>query len=110
VDIRDKTTSLLIETGKRYHAEQVFTALREEVLCRLDAFAEDGFQPILASWKERDFLFGKQMQCVSAEGKIITGMSLGPDAAGQLHVKTPDGRVHTVLSGDIRLAQTKQSR
>ena len=93
--------------AKSYHAEQVFTAIRDEVLRQLDVFAKDGFQPILASWKKRDFLLGKEMECVSSEGKIITGVSLGPDAAGQLHVKAPDGRIHTVLSGDVRLAQKK---
>lgn len=105
LDIRHTTTSLLIETEKKYEAEQVFTIIREEILGRLGVFAEEGFQPILAGWKERDFLLGKVLQCVSCEGNIVTGVSLGPDAAGQLHVKTPDGRVHTVLSGDVRLAR-----
>lgn len=104
-DIRDKTTSLGIETGKNYPVEHVFSGIRDEVLRQLEGFYNDGFQPILTSWKERDFLLGKEMECVSDAGKIITGVSLGPDAAGQLHVKTADGRIHTVLSGDVRLAQ-----
>ncbi len=107
VDIRDKTTSLLIETGKNYDVEQVFSAIREEILCQLDIFYNDGFPPILVSWKDRDFLLGREMECVSFKGKIIAGVSLGPDAEGQLHVKAPDGKIHTVLSGDIRLAQIK---
>ncbi len=110
VDLRDMVTSLFIETGKNYDPRRVFTHIRDEVLQQLDDFYNDGFQPILASWKGRDFVLGKEMECVSSEGEIITGVSLGPDAAGQLHVKAPDGRIHTVLSGDIRLAQVKKSR
>jgi len=103
VDIRDKTTSLFIETGKNYDVERLFSAIREEILRQLEIFYNDGFSPILTSWKDRDFLLGREMECVSSQGKIITGVSLGPDAEGQLHVKDPDGKIHTVLSGDIRL-------
>ncbi len=110
LDIRDKTTSLFIETGKMYQAEQVFPLIRDAVLGQLDIFVAAGFAPILRSWKERDFLLGKEMEWVSSEKKLITGVSLGPDAAGQLHVKAPDGRIHTVLSGDIRLVEIKKSR
>jgi BirA family biotin operon repressor/biotin-[acetyl-CoA-carboxylase] ligase len=104
-DIRDKTTSLFIETGKNYDVQRVFSGIRGEVLRQLESFYNDGFQPILASWKDRDFLLGKEMECVSSEGKIVAGVSLGPDAEGQLHVKAPNGQIHMVLSGDIRLGQ-----
>lgn len=107
VDIRGKVTSLFIETGKTYDAQHVFSAIRDEVLRQLEVLYTDGFPPILASWKNRDFLLGREMECVSCEGKIIAGVSLGPDAEGQLHVKAADGRVHTVLSGDVRLAQNE---
>lgn len=110
LEIRDKVTSLFIETGKKYDVHCLFSAICAEVLRQLEAFCNDGFPSILVSWKDRDFLLGKKMQCVSSEGKIITGVSLGPDEEGQLHVKTHDGRIHKVLSGDIRLAQRKKSR
>lgn len=104
-DIRDTVTSLFIETGKIYEAQLVFSDICDEVLRQLEGFCNAGFQPILESWKERDFLLGKKMECVSSAGKIVVGFSLGPDDEGQLHVKAEDGQIHTVLSGDIRLAQ-----
>jgi BirA family biotin operon repressor/biotin-[acetyl-CoA-carboxylase] ligase len=110
MDLRDKVTSLFIETGQTFDAQRVFLAIRDAVLRQLEVFCTEGFPPILDSWKNRDFLLGREMECVSSEGKIITGVSLGPDADGQLHVKAADGRVHTVLSGDVRLAQIKKSR
>ncbi len=110
VDLRDQVTSLFLQTGKIYDSRLVFSAICAEVLRQLDVFCKDGFQPILESWKRRDFLLGKEMECVSSEGQIVTGVSLGPDDEGQLHVKDEDGRIHTVLSGDIRLAQRKTSR
>ena len=110
VDIRDKVTSLYIKTGKKYDAQLIFSVIHDEVLRQLERFCNEGFQPILVSWKDRDFLLGKEMQCVSSAGKIITGVSLGPDAEGQLHVKAADGKTHMVLSGDISLAEGKKNR
>jgi BirA family transcriptional regulator, biotin operon repressor / biotin---[acetyl-CoA-carboxylase] ligase len=109
-DLRGMVTSLFIETGIYFEVEQVFPAIRDEVLRQLDAFVDEGFPTILAAWKHRDFLLGKEMECVSSEGKIVTGVSLGPDSEGQLYVKDSDGRIHTVLSGDIRIANNNKSR
>ncbi len=103
-DLHGKVTSIFLQTGSCPDASQVFLSLRDEILQLLEIFYKDGFQPILAAWERRDFLLGKRMECVGADGKIITGVSLGPDDEGQLHVKALDGRIHTVLSGDVRLA------
>ncbi len=104
-DLRDKVTSISLQTGICPDASHVFLTLRDEILQQLEMFSSDGFQPILASWRARDFLLGKHMECVRPDGKIIAGVSLGPDNEGQLHVKDLGGRTHTVLSGDIRLAE-----
>jgi len=106
-DLRGKVTSLFLQTGICPDTSQVFLSLRDEILQQLELFNSEGFQPILAAWKRRDFLLGKHMQCVGSDGNIIAGVSLGPDDEGQLHIKDLDGRMHTVLSGDIRLAGKK---
>ncbi len=103
-DLRDKVTSIFLKTGSFPDASQVFLTLRDEVLQQLEIFNCDGFQPILTAWKRRDFLLGKHMECVGSDGKIVVGVSLGPDDEGQLHVKDFAGRIHTVLSDDVRLA------
>ena len=103
-DLHGKVTSIFLQTGTYPDAARVFLNIRDEILQQLELFYNDGFQPILAAWKRRDFLLGKQMECVGFDGKIIAGVSLGPDDEGQLHVKALDGRIHTVLSGDVRLA------
>ncbi|MFH0781515.1 MAG: biotin--[acetyl-CoA-carboxylase] ligase, partial [Pseudomonadota bacterium] len=103
-ELQDKVTSLLIETGTCPDASQVFLAIRDELLQLLDHFCNFGFHPILEAWKCRDFLLGKDMECVGFDGKIIAGVSLGPDVEGQLHIRDVDGHIHTVLTGDIRLA------
>ncbi len=103
-ELYGKATSIFLETGIFSDASQVFLAIRNEILQLLDVFCNDGFQPVLTAWKRRDFLLGKETECVGFDGKILVGVSLGPDDEGQLHVKDLKGEIHTVLSGDIRLA------
>jgi len=104
VDLRKDVTSLLLETGQRFEITDLFEKLREDVLSTLDLFCQKGFAPILSEWKKKDYLLGKKMQCVAQNRTIVEGVALGPDDEGQLHVRDIDGHVHSVLSGDVRLA------
>lgn len=104
-DLQGIVTSLYLETGRCHEVQQVFTAVHDELLAQIATIVQHGFQPILTQWKPRDFLIGKMMECVSSDGKRVSGISLGPDSEGQLHVKAADGQICTVLSGDVRLAQ-----
>jgi biotin-(acetyl-CoA carboxylase) ligase len=97
-------TSLFLETGSKFVVEEVFQAIRLELLLQLQILSTDGFQPLLSQWRKKDFLLGKEMECVSSAGKKIRGIGLGPDDQGQLHVRDTNGRIHEVLSGDVRLA------
>ena len=103
-DLRGKITSLYIETELCFDPKEVFSTVRDEILHLIELFSKEGFAPILAAWKRRDFLLGRNMECVGSDGNIISGVSLGPDDEGQLHVEDMNGEIHTVLSGDIRLA------
>lgn len=106
-ELSGTATSLMLQTGLSFQLENVLRTVRDEILRQLKRFEADGFQTILADWKERDFLLGKPMRCVCIEGNIIEGVSLGPDCDGQLHVREASGQIHTVLSGDIRLSENK---
>jgi len=104
LEIRSLVTSILIETTTELAVEDLFQDIRAELLKQLRKFSVGGFGPLLAQWRKKDFLFGRKMECVSAEGKKVQGVALGPDNQGQLHVKDRDGKIHAVLSGDVRLA------
>ena len=103
-EIRRLVTSILIETTTECSVEDIFEDIRAELLKQLQKFSVKGFGPLLAQWRKKDFLFGREMECVSAEGKKVQGVALGPDNQGQLHVKDNHGKIHAVLSGDVRLA------
>lgn len=103
-ELHGKATSLLLETGTCPDVFHVFSIIREEVLQSLEVFSQKGFSPVIDAWRKRDFLLGKKMECVDSGGTVIVGVSLGPDDEGVLHVQDALGQIHTVLSGDIRLA------
>jgi BirA family biotin operon repressor/biotin-[acetyl-CoA-carboxylase] ligase len=104
LELRGQVTSLFIENGNKFDVEELLQAIRLELLHQLQKFSDDGFQSLLTQWRKKDFLFGKEMECVSTEGKKIRGIAEGPDDEGQLHVRDTYGRIHEVLSGDVRLA------
>lgn len=104
LELRELVTSLFVETGTCFVIKELFQAIRLELLHQLDIFSSSGFQLLLSQWREKDFLLGKEMECVNTQGKRIRGIAQGPDDQGQLHVRDASGRRHEVLSGDVRLA------
>ncbi len=105
-DLRENVTSLLLETGSVCSVEEIFLAVRRELLDLLQVFEVDGFLPLLKEWRKKDFLLGKTMRCVNTAGKKIEGLALGVDDEGTLHVRDSNGDSHEVLSGDVRLASS----
>jgi BirA family biotin operon repressor/biotin-[acetyl-CoA-carboxylase] ligase len=103
-DLHDKVTSLRILTGTDYDIHDVFQRVRASLLEKLEIFEFDGFGGILAQWREKDMLLGKQLQWLSTAGEVVVGRSEGPDADGRLQVRTEDGKYHQILSGDVSLA------
>lgn len=104
-DLQSQVTSLFLETGLTYSISDVFETIRNELIATLDLFVREGFEQILSGWRKKDFLYGQKMQCVAESRTLVEGIALGPDKEGQLHVRDNEGRLHSVLSGDVRLAR-----
>jgi BirA family biotin operon repressor/biotin-[acetyl-CoA-carboxylase] ligase len=61
-----------------------------------------GARPLLQAWRELDIVSGRRVE-VRAPAGAIEGRALGVADDGHLRVATHDGRVHTVVTGEIRL-------
>ncbi len=103
--LQEIVTSLLIETSKKYSIHDLFILLRYSLMSHLEIQEEHGFGEILKEWRKRDVLYGKEMQWLTTDKKIITGIGLGPDDSGQLMVRDKDGKVCEILSGDVSLKE-----
>lgn len=102
-DLKQRATSLSLHTDREILAdtllEECIRAI-EEVVQRLE---RGDFQMILAEWRELDAIGDKVLTWVTPKGEKVTGVSLGPDVDGILHIKDQAGTIHEVLSGDVNL-------
>ncbi|MBU4260440.1 MAG: biotin--[acetyl-CoA-carboxylase] ligase [Proteobacteria bacterium] len=77
----------------------ILTAI-DTIMTRMEA---GNFAAILDEWRSFDATKGRRLTWVTTGRQAVTGISLGPDNQGRLHIRDDQGRTHEVLSGDIRL-------
>lgn len=84
------------------------TEVAVAVLGRLDALergwraagGDAGASGLLAAYRERCTTLGREVRVELAAGELV-GRAEDVDPAGRLLVRTPDGRAHPVLAGDV---------
>ncbi|MCB2182537.1 MAG: biotin--[acetyl-CoA-carboxylase] ligase [Desulfobulbaceae bacterium] len=101
-DLQKKLTSLEIHCPG-VDMTMLFTSLLEEVDSIMARMENGEFGVILDEWRLHDATRGKRLSWVTADRRIVTGISLGPDDSGRLHIRDDRGQVFEVLSGDIQL-------
>ncbi|MEK6608085.1 MAG: biotin--[acetyl-CoA-carboxylase] ligase [Myxococcota bacterium] len=99
VELDESATSLRLALGRPVD-RAIFTA----DLCRrlerwVDLFLADGAAPILAAFRARAEL-GRPVR-VDTGTRVVDGVSEDVDDAGALLVRTPDGAIVRVTSGDV---------
>jgi len=104
-ELRAKATSLFAETGTVHDRGALLAAILAELDIVVARLEQGDFPGILAAWRQRDIHAGLQVSWVNTQGRTITGISLGPDEEGFLHIQDAQGQTHSVISGDISLAQ-----
>jgi BirA family biotin operon repressor/biotin-[acetyl-CoA-carboxylase] ligase len=102
-DLRHPGTSLLLESGARL-VRSTFAGIMLNELDKLYAdFLSFGFGPVRSEWQERCVAKGRHVTVSDAGKDIISGTFAGIDEDGALLVKTGEGRVERILSGDVRV-------
>jgi BirA family transcriptional regulator, biotin operon repressor / biotin---[acetyl-CoA-carboxylase] ligase len=100
-ELRERATSLLLATGRRWDRGLLLPALVEELDALVAELEAGRFPAILAAWRRRDALLGRELDWLTPAGEVVRGIALGPDAAGILHIRDAQGRIHEVISGDV---------
>ena len=103
-ELRDRATSLALHVNREISADVLLAAgveAIEKVVARLE---KGDFPEIIREWKQRDASRGKILTWITPLGKKVTGVSLGPDEHGMLRIRDKGGEIHTVISGDLKLA------
>lgn len=100
-EIREKATSILIETGEPFSRVKLIRAFLEHFEARYEMLGRQGFNPIRRRWKELSDSLGKQVT-VDMIGKTCVGELFDIDEEGVLILKDEHGEYHRIVSGDIR--------
>ncbi|WP_224982130.1 biotin--[acetyl-CoA-carboxylase] ligase [Geomonas agri] len=100
--LRHPATSLLQEGGVEVDRLAFTKALLIELDRLYDVFLAEGEAPVRAEWLERSAIKGRNVKVSQGEREFV-GMVQGVDSFGALLVQLSDGRMETVLSGDVAL-------
>lgn len=99
-DIRDRATSIFIETGihlPRVRLIREYLKWYEEYY---EIFKGIGFEPVMKRWRELTHIIGRRI-IVEVIGKKYIGKVQDIDKHGLLILKDSKGRSHRISSGDV---------
>lgn len=102
-EIRERATSLLIETGAPFSRVKLIQAFLKQFEVCYEILQSRGFEPVRNRWKELSDSLGRQVT-VDMIGKTCAGEFIDIDAEGVLILKDEQGELHRIVSGDIRMS------
>ena len=104
VDLEARATYISFHTDRKISAEILLETSVVAIEKELQRLERGDFSEIREEWMQRDASPGKVLTWVTPQGRLVTGVSLGPDADGVLRIRDGKGIIHNVLSGDVNLA------
>ena len=93
-------TSLLMESGKLAHREELITEFLKELEEWLDVYKQEGFSPILSLWEALSSTLGHEVNVHTPSGSL-QGYALGLHESGALILRLKDGQERYVFSGSV---------
>ncbi len=95
-------TSILAETGKETDRAVLLAALLARVEARYTRL-QAGTSPH-AEWAARLATLGRPVEASTPRG-LLAGIAESVDENGALLLRTPDGKLHRLVAGDVTLAR-----
>ena len=101
-DIREKATSVFIETGKHFPRVLLIGEYLKWHEKYYEILNKVGFEPIIQRWKELTNIIGHQIIVEMIDKKYV-GEVQGIDKDGVLILRDNQGTSHRIISGDVTL-------
>lgn len=107
-ELKEKATSLFIETGKKFKRAEVIRICTEEILSCYKGFCKQGFDAFVDEYNSLCMNVGKEVKAIYKD-KEITGVAKGVRNDGALLIKNDSGEEIVINSGEVslRLANNK---
>ncbi len=99
-DLRDKATSLFMESGEIVDRERLIAAFLEEFEKMYELFQEQGFVPIRTLWEALSVSLNRPIRVQTREG-WVEGRADSIDDYGALLVHTSDGGELKLYAGEV---------
>lgn len=99
-DLREKATSLLIETGEPIDRAALVCDFLLQLEDLYELYSDQGFAPIRLLWEALTVTLQRKVTIQTAQG-LEEGTAVAIDDMGALLVTKPDGRTVTYFSGDV---------
>ena len=100
-ELRDRAASLKIIAGRDFSRGAVLAALLNAFEPLADRWCADGLEPLLPALRQRDALFGREIE-MEQGGRRIAGRADGIFPDGALRLLTPQGVV-PIYSGEAHI-------
>lgn len=100
-ELQATATSLRLATGRVWQRGMLLAAIADELDALVGRLEAGEFAAILARWRRRDALYGRELAWLTPAGEVVRGVALGPDDDGALRIRDRRGAVHQVLAGDL---------
>jgi BirA family biotin operon repressor/biotin-[acetyl-CoA-carboxylase] ligase len=101
-DIRQKATSVFMETDKVFPRVALLRAYLQWLEIYYGAFKTKGFDPILNRWKHLADIIGRRIS-VDLIDSVRVGKVLDIDKDGFLILQDREGTIERIISGDVTL-------
>ena len=101
-DVRDKATSLKLETGKTVSRVRLLQASLESFEHWYGLWLEQGFEPVRAAWKEMSVSLNCPVRIQTLD-QAWDGWAEDVDNDGALLLRLPEGDLQRFVSGEVSL-------
>ncbi len=103
--LRAQATSVYRELKKEISLNVLFVKILKQLESLYELIQDKQFESILDSWKEYNCTLGEQVSVALPDGSEATGVALDVNQSGALMLKTVNGQIKTITSGDLSIVQ-----
>jgi len=101
-EITSRAVSLRLATGKPWDRAEVLATLLGRLEIWMDHLADRRTDWLISSWQRFAPWIGQQIAVRSGNQELV-GTALGLAPQGALRLQDPQGKIHSVVSGDVRI-------
>ena len=106
-ELKERATALALHLDREIDPDSLLEPCLTAIEAEVHRLESGDFPVILREWQQRDAVRDRVLTWITPRGQKVTGVSLGSDEHGMLRIRDESGAVHTVISGDVKLAERR---